>query len=117
MTNRFRPVNQLLGSQPRIGPFPADQLVPWFLICAVAYFFGHQLCNLDWMVTALLMGWGCSTWWILTGSHAWRYLSKFQRTPNWTRGRMRYRSVLAFMSEQKAAAAAPRTRIRKRNPS
>lgn len=117
MTNRFRTVNQLLGSQPRFGPFPADQLVPWFLICAVVYFIGHQLFSLDWMPTVLLMGWGCSTWWVLTGSRSWRYLSKFQRTPNWTRGRVRYRSVVTFIAEQKAGIDAPRTRTRKRKPS
>ena len=113
MTNPFRPVNQLLGSQPRFGPFPAEQLVPWFVIGAVVFFVGHQLCNLDWLPTVLLMGWGCSTWWVLTGSHSWKYLSKFQRTPRWTRGRMRYRSLLQFIAAQNAAAANARTRSRK----
>ena len=58
MANRFRTVNQLLGSQPRFGPFPADQLVPWFLICAVVYFVGHQLFNLDWIAYGAAHGMG-----------------------------------------------------------
>jgi len=115
VTNRFRPVNQLLGSQPRFGPFPADQLVPWFLICAVIYFIGHQLCGLDWLPTILGMGWGCSTWWVLTGSRSWKYLSKFQRTPRWTRGRVRYRSVVSFIAARNAAPTPPPTRHRKQS--
>ena len=31
MKTKFRPVNTILGSQPRLGPIPADQIIPWFL--------------------------------------------------------------------------------------
>jgi hypothetical protein len=34
----FRPVNQILGSQPSLGPIPADQVLPWTLIALAAYF-------------------------------------------------------------------------------
>ena len=36
--NQFRPVNQILGSQPSLGPIPADQIIPWTVIVLTAYF-------------------------------------------------------------------------------
>jgi hypothetical protein len=32
MQTNFRPVNTILGAQPRLGPIPADQIIPWFCI-------------------------------------------------------------------------------------
>ena len=36
--NQFRPVNQILGTQPSLGPIPADQIIPWTVIVLTAYF-------------------------------------------------------------------------------
>lgn len=37
---KYRPVNAALGMQPRLGPLPADQVIPWMLI---AFVFLHRL--------------------------------------------------------------------------
>ncbi|MGM3308008.1 hypothetical protein ACSQ6I_18870 [Anabaena sp. WFMT] len=104
----FRPVNQILGSQPSLGPIPADQIFPWLVIILVSYFvingiFGGLFADdfQRWLWTALMVGWGIATWWILTGGRSWQFLSKFIGVPTWTRGFARYQSLLAINHEAK----------------
>lgn len=104
----FRPVNQILGSQPSLGPIPADQILPWLVIVLVSYFvingvFGGLFADdfQRWLWTALMTGWGIATWWILSGGRSWRFLSKFIGVPTWTRGFARYQSVLEINHETK----------------
>jgi uncharacterized membrane protein (GlpM family) len=70
MKTKFRPVNTILGSQPRLGPIPADQIIPWFCITGASYLIGRGL-NLDWLLIGFIAAWGMSTWWILTGGPYW----------------------------------------------
>lgn len=100
MKEDFRPVNQILGTQPSLGPIPADQIFPWTIIFLISYFIingflGGLFQNEwhKWLWTLLISGWGMATWWILTGGRSWRFLSKFIGVPTWTRGVARYRSV------------------------
>lgn len=104
----FRPVNQILGSQPSLGPLPADQIFPWIVIALTSYFivngiFGGLFSDdfQKWLWTVLLAGWGIATWWILTGGRSWRFLSKFIGVPTWTRGFARYQSLLEVNHEAK----------------
>ncbi|MEA5514808.1 hypothetical protein [Nodularia sp. UHCC 0506] len=104
----FRPVNQILGSQPSLGPIPADQIFPWIVIILAAYFvvngvFGGIFADdfQRWLWTVLIAGWGIATWWILTGGRSWRFLSKFVGVPTWTRGFARYQSLLEINHEAK----------------
>ncbi len=104
----FRPVNQILGSQPSLGPIPADQIFPWLVIVLVSYFvingvFGGLFTDdfQRWLWTGLMAGWGIATWWILTGGRSWRFLSKFIGVPTWTRGFARYQSLLEINHEAK----------------
>jgi hypothetical protein len=102
----FRPVNQILGSQPSLGPIPADQIFPWLIIVLVSYFvingiFGGLFADdfQRWLWTALMAFWGIGTWWILTGGRSWRFLSKFIGVPTWTRGFARYQRLLEINYE------------------
>jgi hypothetical protein len=104
----FRPVNQILGSQPSLGPLPADQIFPWIVIALTSYFivngiFGGLFSDdfQKWLWTILIAGWGIATWWILTGGRSWRFLSKFIGVPTWTRGFARYQSLLEVNHEAK----------------
>ncbi|MFN6568370.1 hypothetical protein A6770_06130 [Nostoc minutum NIES-26] len=104
----FRPVNQILGSQPSLGPLPADQIFPWIVIALTSYFiingiFGGIFSDdfQRWLWTVLVAGWGIATWWILTGGRSWRFLSKFIGVPTWTRGFARYQSLLEVNHEAK----------------
>lgn len=97
----FRPVNQILGTQPSLGPIPADQILPWTLITLASYFvisgiFGGLFKDefSKWLWMALVTGWGITTWWILTSGRSWSFLSKFIGVPKWTRGFARYQSLL-----------------------
>ncbi|MGD1913600.1 MAG: hypothetical protein ACFB2X_23000 [Rivularia sp. (in: cyanobacteria)] len=106
MDKDFRPVNQILGTQPSLGPLPADQIFPWTIIALAAYFivngvFGGVFDDdfQKWLWTTLIAGWGMGTWWILTGGRSWRFLSKFIGVPTWTRGIARYHSFLSVNYE------------------
>jgi hypothetical protein len=104
----FRPVNQILGTQPSLGPIPADQIIPWTVIALAAYFIVNGIFGSlfqedfqKWLWTALMAGWGGATWWILTGGRSWRFLSKLIGVPSWTRGFARYQSWLEIHNETK----------------
>ncbi len=113
----FRPVNQILGSQPSLGPIPADQIFPWLVIVLASYFvvngvFGGIFADdfQRWLWTALIAGWGIATWWILSGGRSWRFLSKFVGVPTWTRGFARYQSLLEINHEAKNRKTKPKRR-------
>ncbi|MEH2182690.1 hypothetical protein [Nostoc sp.] len=104
----FRPVNQVLGSQPSLGPIPADQILPWTVIALASYFIINGIFGglfqeefQKWLWTVLMTGWGIGTWWILTGGRSWSFLSKFIGVPTWTRGFARYQSLLEVNHEAK----------------
>ena len=94
-SKKFRPVNPTLGTAPRVGPFPADQVVPWTAICLSSYYICKSVLGLSWLWTGIVAAWGMSTWWVLTGSKAWRFLSKLVPTPTFTRGFLRYSRFLS----------------------
>lgn len=93
MDNKPRKVNQSLDQQPKLFGLPSEQIIPWAVIAGVSYYLFKVLLQLSWIWTVVAAGWGISTWWILTGSKAWRFLSKFQKTPNWIRVVVRYRGI------------------------
>jgi hypothetical protein len=103
MASQFRSVNTILGAQPRLGPIPADQIMPWFGITGVAYLLGRGL-NLSWISTGFIAAWGMSTWWILTGGRSWTFTAKFVPTPTWSRGYARY---LRFTHDETAYRQTP----------
>ncbi|OLP17463.1 hypothetical protein BST81_16875 [Leptolyngbya sp. 'hensonii'] len=88
----FRTVNQLLGARPRLGPLAAEQVGPWLVILGGSIAVGRLL-QFDLRWTLIIAAWGIVTWWILTGSKPWRFLSKFQRPPTWGRGYITYQSL------------------------
>lgn len=90
---KFRTVNQILGAQPNLGPFPASQIVPWGLILIFCWFC-KGLLNLNWLWTGLLAAWLMSTCWILFGDKSWRFLSKFRSVPHVVRGYTEYLPLL-----------------------
>ena len=89
----FRRVNRALGQQPRIGPFPAGQIIPFCLILLLSYM-AKQAFHLSWINTALFAAWMMGTSWIVTGTRAWRFFSKFISPPFFARAFVRYFSLL-----------------------
>ncbi len=115
--SEFRPVNQILGSQPSLGPIPADQIIPWTVIALSVYmvmngFLGGLFPDdfQKWLWTGLMTVWGMATWWILTGGKSWRFLSKLIGVPTWTRGFARYQSWLEIKHEGKSRQKKQRLR-------
>ncbi|MEQ8463296.1 hypothetical protein [Coleofasciculus sp. G3-WIS-01] len=95
----FRTVNQILGTQPRLGPFPADQVVPWSLIGLLGYIL-KQLLGWNLLWTGLFVAWGWATWWTLTGAKGWMFLSKFIGVPRIVRGYKRFQPLLSHPSSR-----------------
>ena len=89
----FRRVNPILDARPRFGPIPADLILPWAAIGILFYLIFHGMLQLNYLWTILLISWGCGTWWILTGSKPYQFLSKFIREPRWCRGYVRYQTI------------------------
>ena len=90
---KFRYVNRALNLQPRIGPFPATQLIPLVIVVILAYFahgFGLSLVN-----TALFATWLMGGCWIISGNRPWQFLAKFWTPPDVVRGFVRYESLLS----------------------
>jgi hypothetical protein len=113
----FRPVNQILGSQPSLGPIPADQIIPWAVIALSVYFIINGVFSglfeddfQRWLWIVLMTGWGMATWWILTGGKSWRFLSKLIAVPTWTRGFARYQSWLEINYERQNRQTKRQTR-------
>jgi hypothetical protein len=89
----FRRINQALGKQPKIGPFPAGQVFPLAFILFLSWAV-KALFHLSWVNTAFFGAWLMGTSWILTGTRAWRFFSKFVATPYFIRVAVRYESLL-----------------------
>jgi hypothetical protein len=82
--HKFRTVNRVLGEQPRLGPFPADQVVPWSIIALIMYMVVKGFMQQSWFATGVAIAWGWATWW--TASSNKSFFGKFVGTPRITRG-------------------------------
>ena len=91
----FRRVNKSLDLSPRIGPFPAEQFLPWLIIGVTVFFLGKRVFNLPWLWIIILIIWGCSTWWVITAGGYYKFFSKFIEPPHWVRGMGRTKSLLS----------------------
>jgi len=93
---QFRTVNPLLGSRPSYGPIPADLLLPWGAISLLLFILSYSILHLQMQWTIALILWGDASWWVLTGSKPYRFLSKFIPAPNrWSRSYVRYKPLRA----------------------
>lgn len=105
----FVPVNGAINMKPGFGPIPADQLVPWCVIALFNIVIVNRIFGAGWIPTILCIGWGVATWWVLTGSDASRFLSKFHSPPSWCYGHLAYFTPLAPYPDLN-----PRKKIQKR---
>jgi hypothetical protein len=96
----FRRVNPILDARPRFGPIPADLILPWGAIAVLFYTLFQGMLQLGYLWTILMIAWGCGTWWLLTGSKPYRFLSKFVREPRWCRGYVRYQTIAESKKER-----------------
>lgn len=104
---KFRSVNQNLGARPRLGPVPAELVLPWGAI-GVFTLLVCQLFSLNWVWTLVLILSGLAIWWILTGNTPWRFLAKFQVVPRWAKG------YVLFVPFSLSSVSSTRSRKRRR---
>ncbi|MBD2498353.1 hypothetical protein [Nostoc sp. FACHB-280] len=89
---KFRVVNQSLGTQPKIGPLPAEQIFPWLVITMGCIFGFYYMLNWGWLATLFASLWGCATWWFVSSNKS--FLGKFVGTPRISRGYMQFISLI-----------------------
>ena len=89
---RYRNVNRILGEQPRLGPFPADQIFPWGAIGMTNIILFHYILNAGWLPTSIATAWGWATYWTLSSRKS--FFGKFIGVPRLSKGYMRHRSLL-----------------------
>ncbi|MGK7882250.1 MAG: hypothetical protein AB4060_19435 [Crocosphaera sp.] len=94
--SNFRKVNKSLDLSPRIGPFPAEQFIPWLMIGVTVFFLGKRVFDLPWLWVIILIIWGCSTWWVITAGGYYKFFSKFIEPPHWVRGMGRIQPLLSL---------------------
>lgn len=80
----LRTVNRILGSLPNLGPFPADQIVPWASILIFSFVVVRGFFQASWLVTGIITAWGIATWWTLSTNK--NFFGKFIGTPRIVRG-------------------------------
>ena len=89
---QYRQVNQILGRNPKIGPFSTAQALAFVPILLFSYM-AKQLLNLSWVQTALFATWLLGSYLILFGTRHWRYINKFTNPPYLVRGHLLYSSL------------------------
>ena len=91
-SRKFRNVNRILGEQPRLGPFPADQVFPWGVIAIANLIIFHYMLNAGWIVVSVSTAWGWATYWTLSSNKT--FFGKFIGVPRLSKGYMRHQSLL-----------------------
>ncbi|MEM7716081.1 MAG: hypothetical protein AAF349_21335 [Cyanobacteria bacterium P01_A01_bin.68] len=89
---KFRNVNRILGEQPRLGPFPADQLFPWAIIGLNNLVIFHYILDSGWLMTSVSIAWGWATYWTISSNKT--FFGKFVSVPRLSRAYMRHSSLL-----------------------
>ena len=89
---QYRQVNQILGRNPKIGPFSTAQALASVPILLFSYMAKRGF-NLSWVQTALFATWLMGSYLILFGRRHWRYINKFTNPPYLERGYARYSSL------------------------
>ena len=92
-SRQLRTVNRILGTQPRLGPFPADQIIPWTAILLISYMVVKGGLQASWLVTGIVAAWAIATWWVVSSNKS--FLRKFVGTPRVARG---YKPFVSFVN-------------------
>lgn len=95
----FIRVNKILGKQASIGFIPANQILPWCFLTAIAYILTMGLFSLGlgWFFTVSL--WLIVSWWLLTGNQPHLFTDKFRKPPGdeWCSGDSFYISPISSL--------------------
>ena len=107
---RYRNVNRILGEQPRLGPFPADQIFPWGAIGITNLIVFHYMLNAGWLAVSVSTAWGWATYWTLSSNKT--FYGKFIGVPRLSKGYMRHQSLLASSTSKPLKVKRKRNRKR-----
>ena len=89
---KYRRVNQILGKNPKLGPFTITQVIA-FVPCLLLAYMAKKFFSLTWTQTLLVIAWLMGSYLILFGNRHWRYTNKFIHPPYFVRGYLLYQSV------------------------
>ena len=89
---KYRRVNQILGKNPKLGPFTIAQVIA-FVPCLLLAYMAKKFFSLTWTQTLFVIAWLMGSYLILFGNRHWRYTNKFTHPPYFVRGYLLYQSV------------------------
>lgn len=116
MRNReFRPTNPILDARPRVWVFPAEIFWSFVLITLVDLIVFYEVLQLDLIWVLIITAWLCGTWWLILGRRPYKFLSKFRRVPDWTRGHVRHQTIQQYQAVSKVRKGGHRSH-EKRQP-
>lgn len=100
---QFRAINRIVGSQPKVGPFSAHQIIPFAAICVMG-FMSMQLFGLNWLEMIFLDAALTLTFVIVFGNRSWQIICRMYKCPYLVRGGIFYYSLLnptSYVSQHK----------------
>jgi len=93
MEQQFRTVNRILGSQPKVGPFAAHQLIP-FAIIFVLGFMAMQILQLNWLDLIFIDASLMFTYVLVFSKHSSQITCRMYQCPYIVRGGAIYNPLL-----------------------
>ncbi|TVQ42855.1 MAG: hypothetical protein EA365_14090 [Gloeocapsa sp. DLM2.Bin57] len=94
MEQKFRTVNRILGSQPKVGPFAAHQLIP-FAIIFVLSFISMQIFQLNWLDLIFINASLMFTYVIVFSKHSSQIICRMYKCPYIVRGGAIYNPLIS----------------------
>ncbi|WP_052055919.1 hypothetical protein [Myxosarcina sp. GI1] len=74
-------VIKALGETPKIGPIPADLILPWTMIAGILFIVCYIIFGLSLLYFFALSVWFCGAWWILTGNKSYEFTDRLIPLP------------------------------------
>jgi hypothetical protein len=95
-------VNEMLGKQAAIGPFPANQIIPFGVIILGSFLIVEGVFDKGLFEVFITSIWGIVSWWLLTGQDPDEYLNLYRKHKyrNWLSGGAVYISPLLPRKER-----------------
>ena len=70
-----------LSEKPKLGPFPADLVVPWSAITGICFFIFYIILGLELIWFFATSVWLCGAWLMLTGSKSYEFTDRLVPLP------------------------------------
>lgn len=94
--SQFRTINRIVGSQPKVGPFAAYQILPFSAVFVLGFIL-MQMFGLHWLQMIFFDAAIVLTFVIVLGKHSWQLICRLYKCPYIVRGGAIYLPLLPFL--------------------